>query len=80
MINKRLYSNIALSILSILVLSFPIYLLIKTKSSFNNTSTEAEFVGRETCKECHTKEYADYIGSHHDKAMEEANDSTVLGT
>ena len=36
------------------------------------------FVGDSNCKTCHQKEYADWQGSHHDKAMELANDTSVL--
>jgi len=38
-----------------------------------------EYVGSESCKRCHEAEYADWKGSHHDKAMMVANDSSVLG-
>jgi Flp pilus assembly protein TadD len=39
----------------------------------------ATFVGREACKNCHAEEYRRWKGSHHDLAMEEANEKTVLG-
>ncbi|WP_243652283.1 tetratricopeptide repeat protein [Mariniflexile fucanivorans] len=37
------------------------------------------FLGDEACKKCHEGEFKDWQGSHHDKAMEIANDSTILG-
>ena len=37
------------------------------------------FVGRSSCAECHQTQTASFTGSHHDKAMEVANDETVLG-
>ncbi|MEN8187415.1 MAG: multiheme c-type cytochrome, partial [Bacteroidota bacterium] len=37
------------------------------------------YVGDENCKSCHEEEYSSWKGSHHDLAMMEANDSTVLG-
>ena len=37
------------------------------------------YAGRQACQPCHAKEYASYIGSHHDLAMDPANDQTVLG-
>ena len=37
------------------------------------------FVGRQSCVECHTDETAAFTGSHHDLAMDVANDQTVLG-
>jgi len=36
-------------------------------------------VGRQVCGSCHAKELALWQGSHHDKAMEEPTDATVLG-
>jgi len=42
-------------------------------------SPAPEFTGKESCKECHIGEYSDWQGSHHDRAMDVANDSTVLG-
>ncbi len=44
-----------------------------------NQSLHAEFVGKAACIECHQKEFKEWKGSHHDKAMMVANDSTVLG-
>lgn len=37
------------------------------------------YTGRKTCQPCHPQEYAAYIGSHHDLAMDPVNDQTVLG-
>lgn len=37
-----------------------------------------EFVGSDVCANCHSKEYADWRESHHDLAMQVANDTTVL--
>ena len=42
-------------------------------------STAATFVGREACKGCHAGEYERWKGSHHDLAMQEVTDETVLG-
>ena len=39
----------------------------------------ALFVGKQTCTGCHEKEAQLWQGSHHEKAMQEANDRTVLG-
>ena len=39
----------------------------------------AEFVGSEKCKNCHETAYDKWRGSHHDLAMDEANEQTVLG-
>ncbi|WP_455366402.1 multiheme c-type cytochrome, partial [Kaarinaea lacus] len=40
---------------------------------------EPEYVGREQCRSCHEQQYQAWQGSHHDLAMQEANDNTVLG-
>jgi predicted CXXCH cytochrome family protein len=70
-------------ILSIAILFlFPAYLLFKLIFSPTGQQVEqqkAQYVGKENCKECHLQEYNDWIGSHHDLAMDVANDSTVLG-
>ena len=39
----------------------------------------ATFVGKTTCQSCHTKEFDQWQESHHDFAMQEVNDHTVLG-
>lgn len=43
------------------------------------TGVSAEFTGRESCRECHEKQYDLFLGSDHDMAMDNATDSTVLG-
>ena len=40
---------------------------------------EPQFVGSAVCANCHEGAYEDWLGSHHDLAMQEASDSTVLG-
>jgi len=40
---------------------------------------EPEYVGREQCRTCHVQQYQAWQGSHHDLAMQEANEKTVLG-
>jgi Flp pilus assembly protein TadD len=40
---------------------------------------KATFVGRESCIRCHEIENRMWEGSHHDLAMQEANERTVLG-
>ncbi|SEQ16732.1 doubled CXXCH domain-containing protein [Hyunsoonleella jejuensis] len=37
------------------------------------------FLGDQACKSCHGEQFKEWKGSHHDKAMQIANDSTVLG-
>ena len=42
-------------------------------------AVNATFVGREKCAPCHAEEDRRWKGSHHDLAMQEATESTVLG-
>lgn len=39
----------------------------------------ASYVGTAKCAECHANEHRQWIGSHHDRAMEVANEEAVLG-
>ena len=45
----------------------------------DNTGQKAEYRGRESCRECHRKEYDLFQGSDHDMAMDLATSETVLG-
>jgi len=40
---------------------------------------EPGYVGRTQCINCHAEQHARWTGSHHDLAMQEASDATVLG-
>ena len=64
----------------VIVASIPAYLL---KTKYFQPPVEptalAVFVGGQKCGECHKSEYDKWQGSHHDLAMDEANESTVLG-
>ncbi len=59
----------------------------KNTNATGNPSEPAEFeflsdeifVGENTCRECHAEQFEAWQGSHHDLAMQEANESTVLG-
>lgn len=64
----------------VMLLLLPIYILKQSYFSNNVTiSRISEYVGKESCIECHKAEYNDWKGSDHDLAMDYANDSTVLG-
>ena len=43
------------------------------------TQEQATYVGDKACAQCHTKEMHEWQGSHHDLAMKEPNDKTVVG-
>ena len=38
-----------------------------------------EYVGQQHCQSCHVKEHQQWKGSHHDLAMQEASEKTILG-
>lgn len=44
----------------------------------NKLIPDDHFLGDEACKQCHVGEFKDWEGSHHDKAMEVADASTIL--
>jgi len=48
-------------------------------SASGHGSARADFVGAKACSECHGKEMEAWTGSHHDLAMQPADESTVLG-
>ncbi|MEK9544070.1 MAG: hypothetical protein VW016_11350, partial [Luminiphilus sp.] len=37
------------------------------------------YIGSEACAGCHQQSYGDWLGSHHDLAMQKATPDTVLG-
>ena len=43
------------------------------------TTAPAEYVGTEICTPCHETQHQEWLGSHHDLAMQKANADTVLG-
>lgn len=65
----------------IIVLSVPLYLVKHSylDQSSDDLTSEPQFVGKETCIDCHKLEYDLWTGSDHDLAMDFANDSTVVG-
>ena len=64
----------------IIVIAIPAYMLTKyfRDSDSSEYGNEPAFVGAEQCIDCHKAEYDLWTGSHHDKAMEAATDSSVL--
>ncbi len=67
----------------IITLSFPLYLfkasLFPDHTGPDRIKDDNTFLGSLKCAECHSKEYDSWKGSHHDNAMDVANDKTVLG-
>ena len=56
-----------------------ILILTQRNNSEMLDTSQANFVGRESCIECHTDEYQTWKGSDHDNAMDTATAETVLG-
>ncbi len=48
-------------------------------SAVAQASAPPEFVGSDACADCHADEYTEWQGSHHELAMQVANEQTVLG-
>lgn len=44
-----------------------------------SVSAQSDYVGSETCADCHSKVYEHWKGSHHDWAMKQPNENNVLG-
>ena len=64
----------------VIILSIPAYVLKqKHLSRPGESQPAAAFVGGQKCAECHKSEYDQWRGSHHDLAMDEANEKSVLG-
>ncbi|MGD9301374.1 MAG: multiheme c-type cytochrome, partial [Desulfobacterales bacterium] len=64
----------------VIIMSIPAYVLKhKHLQRPDELPAEAGFVGGQKCAECHKIEYDKWQGSHHDLAMDEANEKTVLG-
>ncbi len=50
-----------------------------TASNSNGSTHVGAYVGNEACAGCHSQAASDWQGSHHDLAMQEATETTVLG-
>jgi len=64
----------------VIILTIPAYVL-KEKYFHRPPASKpvATFVGGKKCMDCHKLEYDRWQNSHHDRAMEVADDATVLG-
>jgi predicted CXXCH cytochrome family protein len=54
-------------------------LLSGPRSYAPGTAQALAYVGDRSCAECHAKESREWLGSHHQRAMQPATDETVLG-
>ncbi|MFY0686714.1 MAG: tetratricopeptide repeat protein [Cyclobacteriaceae bacterium] len=53
--------------------------VVQVGSSAEEVLDNPTFVGTQTCQSCHEQEFTDWQDSHHDKAMQVATASSVLG-
>jgi len=71
-----------LAALGVIVLSIPLYVVVEMQrdaADIPAAASDAGFVGREQCIDCHSEAYEQWLGSDHDNAMDIANEQTVLG-
>jgi predicted CXXCH cytochrome family protein len=68
---------------SLLLMSILLVFACDKSTQQKNTNTlkdsQADYVGRDACRDCHKLQYDLFVGSDHDDAMDVATDSTVLG-
>ncbi len=75
--NKKIKAYIR-GLALVITVSFPFYLVVRN-AQMGTHNDDFQYVGKESCIECHHNEYEDWKGSYHDRAMTHASDSTVLG-
>jgi len=65
----------------VIVISLPFYYFSFERDRDTSVAPEPEpsFVGSTECRDCHNREFDNWEGSHHDLAMDVANETTVLG-
>ena len=64
---------------SVLVMSWTRGSFTRPVTSSDSTSALAEFVDNQLCADCHQQQYQEWLDSHHDLAMQEADAETILG-
>ncbi len=67
----------------IIILSIPLYVFkttyVTSQSEGMQRGPAPTFIGSQKCMDCHKKEYDSWQDSHHDHAMDMANEKSVLG-
>jgi len=65
----------------VIVVSLPVYYFsfVKNRGDDLIPNPEPTFVGSVECRDCHNREFDNWEGSHHDLAMDVANEASVLG-
>ena len=72
----------AITALGVIVLSVPLYVVREMQrdaADISRATSDASFVGREQCIDCHEEAYEKWLSSDHDNAMDLANEQTVRG-
>ncbi len=77
--NKFQTKHVKAALIAIILLIVPLQIIKRGLEDKIVDNTAPRYVGKEACASCHEREYNDWLGSDHDLAMDEANDSTVLG-
>ena len=72
---------LAFAAAAFIVVALPVYYFTGQATSPADTEQagKAQFVGSVNCKDCHLPEYDNWEGSHHDLAMDVANQNSVRG-
>ena len=66
-------------VISVGTLSLSFLLLVLMSQVALADSAQNSFVGNDACASCHEAQVQDWTNSHHDLAMQEVNEKTVLG-
>lgn len=75
----QLLFPLPLRVYVVLVLLVMLVVLASSATVAAKGSPEPSFADNKTCTKCHAKQAQDWLGSDHEKAMQEANGQTVLG-
>ena len=89
MLKKTSRLTIIVVLVVLIITSILVWDLIDTKKIFKrepsasdgmeqDEAAQAGYVGKEACFTCHQREFNLWLGSHHDLAMQVANDTTIL--
>ena len=71
---------LAFAAAAFIVIALPVYFLSGAgKPAPDPEALQPQFVGSVNCKDCHLPEFENWEGSHHDLAMDVANETSVRG-
>lgn len=72
-------SSVILFVFALCLLGYLATFLQNCSSGAEITNLKEQYIGAQQCKSCHEEAYKAWLGSHHDLAMQEASEETVLG-